>query len=149
MTCLAFVVSLFVHRSLHCIRATSPAVVARELLPGSSLVLARFCQVSDHHTGVSYAELVKCAGAISPTLPSSPFLRSGSFKMRCWKRAGTLVCRSMDWRECPALESTLTVTRVGVSHSCCLVGAGSGVGVRFSLSFEIWGHLKIPTGGIV
>jgi hypothetical protein len=69
MTCLAFVVSLFVHRSLHCNRATSPAVVARELLPGSSLVLARFCQVSDHHTGVSYAELVKCAGAIFPILP--------------------------------------------------------------------------------
>jgi len=69
MTCLAFVVSLLIHRSLDYIRATSPAVVARELLPGNSLVLARFCQVSDHHTGVSFAELVKCAGAIFPILP--------------------------------------------------------------------------------
>jgi hypothetical protein len=72
MTRLAFVVSLLVHRSLDGIRATSPAIVARELLPGSSLVLARFRQVSDHHTGVSFAELVKCAGAILPILPILP-----------------------------------------------------------------------------
>jgi hypothetical protein len=52
MTRLAFVVSLLIHRSLDRVRATSPTVVARELLPGSPLVLARIRQVSDHHTGV-------------------------------------------------------------------------------------------------
>jgi hypothetical protein len=149
MTRLAFVVSLLIHRSLDCIGATSTTVVARELLPSSPLVLARFRQVSDHHTGVSFAELMKCAGAISPTLPSSPFLRSGSFKMRFWKRTGTLVCRSMDWRECPTWVIVLTRTRVGVSHSLCLVGSCSSADGGSSSWSEIWGHLKIPMGGIV
>jgi hypothetical protein len=146
MARLAFVVSLLIHRDLDCVRATSPAVVVRELLPRSSPVFARLRQMSDHHTDVS---LLGLCGAAARFSPSSPFLRSGPFKMPCWKRTGTLVFRLMDWRECPILESTLTVTRVGVSHSSSLVGARSGVGVRSSLLSATWGHLKIPTGGIV
>jgi hypothetical protein len=80
MTRLAFVVSLLIHRSLDRVRATSPTVVARELLPGSPLVLARIRQVSDHHTGVSFAELVECAGAISPILPILPIPSIGFFQ---------------------------------------------------------------------
>jgi hypothetical protein len=126
VTCIALVISLIVQRSLDCIRVAFWAVVARELLPRSFPVFARFCQVPDHHTDVSFAEFVRCADAFSPG-PSV-----GCLDDRSWERSGTPVSFLMALRVCPSSVSTLTLTRVGVSHSCCLGGSRSGVGERIS-----------------